>query len=61
MELRRRARTMIDDEVDSDLRDLWGRSDFVDDVDITEKSALADVLGRSVPDTLAMLRSERRR
>lgn len=40
------------------IEDLWAQSDFVDTANVSDRRTLAEVLGRSVPETLAMLRSE---
>ena len=48
-----RRRTLSQDEIEW-IEDLWAQSDFVD----TDRRTLAEVLGHSVPETLAMLRSE---
>lgn len=40
------------------VEDLWAQSDFVDTANVSDRRTLAEVLGHSVPETLAMLRSE---
>ena len=40
------------------VEDLWAQSDFVDAANVSDRRTLAEVLGHSVPETLAMLRSE---
>ena len=52
-----RRRTMSTDEIEW-VEDLWAQSDFVDTANVSDRRTLAEVLGHSVPETLAMLRSE---
>lgn len=52
-----RRRTLSDDKLVW-IEDLWAQSDFVDTANVSDRRTLAEVLGHSVPETLAMLRSE---
>lgn len=52
-----RRRTMSTEEIEW-VEDLWASSDFVDTANVSDRRTLAEVLGHSVHETLAMLRSE---